>query len=245
MRFGGTIIGLVVVLIGAALLIDNLEFTDTGNIPGDYWPVILIALGFFGWIGKGFRPELGTMVLMALGGILLTQNLVDDKSFVDLWPALAIAVGIAVLFGSRRKNRNKHGFGMKFRGKGKRWQNRGWCRPSGDSSSDSSTDSSAFFSGGSRRFEGEYTGGTARAKLASEGLDFSDATLPEGGAILRLDVTLGEYKIRVPQDWKIDLQAEVTMGEISDNRDSVDEPRTGPTLTIEGKIFMGGVEISG
>ena len=40
------------------------------------------------------------MVLMALGGILLTQNLVDDKSFGDLWPALAIVVGIAIIFGS-------------------------------------------------------------------------------------------------------------------------------------------------
>jgi hypothetical protein len=237
MRFGGTIIGLVVVLIGAALLIDNLEFTDTDNIVGDYWPVILIALGFFGWIGKGLRPEMGSMVLMALGGILLTQNLVDDKSFVDLWPALAIAVGIGVIFGSRRKHRNRHGFGMKFYGKGKRWQNRERCR--------SNKDSSAFFSGGSRRFEGEYTGSTARVKLASDGLDLSDATLPEDGATLQLDVTLGEYKIRIPREWKVDLQTEVTMGEISDNRTPVEEPREGPTLTIGGKIFMGGVEISG
>ena len=61
MRIGGIVFGLIVVLIGASLLLDNLDVT--GDYPvGDYWPVILIALGFFGWIGKGLRPELGSMV---------------------------------------------------------------------------------------------------------------------------------------------------------------------------------------
>jgi hypothetical protein len=67
-------------------------------------------MGFLGWVGKGFRPELGNMVMMALGGILLTQNLVDDKSFGDLWPALAVAVGIAIIFGSGRNKRRKKKF---------------------------------------------------------------------------------------------------------------------------------------
>ena len=108
MRISGIVFGLLVV-IGAALLFDN--FGVSGDYPfSDYWPVILIAMGFLGWVGKGFRPELGNMVMMALGGILLTQNLVDDKSFGDLWPALAVAVGIAIIFGSGRNKRRKKKF---------------------------------------------------------------------------------------------------------------------------------------
>ena len=65
MRIPGIIFGLLVVVIGAALLFDS--FDVSGDDPfSDYWPVILIAVGFLGWVGKGLRPELGNMVLMAL-----------------------------------------------------------------------------------------------------------------------------------------------------------------------------------
>jgi predicted membrane protein len=236
MRFGGVIFGLIIVLIGAALLFDNLD-AGSNNIPGDYWPVILIAMGFIGWVRKGLRPELGSMVLMSLGGILLTQNLVDDKSFGDLWPVLAIAVGVSILFGSGNRKRKKHGFGMKFQGGGKRWKNKHGHR--------SSSEASAFFSGGSRSFEGEYTGSTEKVRLGSGGIDFSTATLPEEGATLRLDIALGEYKIQVPSHWKVDIQTEITMAEIEDDRAPAEEERTGPTLTVGGKVLMGSVHISG
>ncbi len=240
MRIGGMVFGAIVVLIGASLLLDNLDVT--GDYPvGDYWPVILIALGFFGWIGKGLRPELGSMVLMALGGILLTQNLVDDKSFGDLWPALAIAVGISIIFGGTGRKNKKKKFAMKFQ----KGRNGGDHGPRGGHNRDkSSHDANEFFSGSERVVDGEYTGSLARVRLAGGSIDLTNATINENGAILELDVTLGGYKIRVPNDWKLDLQADVNMGEISDNRPDPESPREGSTLTIGGRIFMGGVEIS-
>ena len=241
MRISGIVFGLLVVVIGAALLFDN--FDVSGDYPfSDYWPVILIAVGFLGWVGKGLRPELGNMVLMALGGILLTQNLVDDKSFGDLWPALAIAVGIAIIFGSGRNKRRKKKFEMKFKKHGKRSDWGGWANRKHEMSGH---DSDEFFSGSERKVDGEYTGSLARVKLAGGSIDLSKATLPEDGATLELDVMLGGYKIRMPNDWKLVIIADVTMGDISDNRPSASEgERTGPTLTIDGRVFMGGVEIS-
>ncbi|MBT3996196.1 MAG: hypothetical protein HOF01_10405 [Chloroflexi bacterium] len=240
MRIGGIVFGLIVVLIGASLLLDNLDIS--GDYPArDYWPVILIALGFFGWIGKGLRPELGSMVLMALGGILLTQNLVDDKSFGDLWPALAIAVGISIIFGGTGRKNKKKKFAMKFQ-KGRNWGDHG---PRGGSNrGNSSHDANEFLSGSERVVDGEYTGSLARVRLAGGSIDLTNATISEDGAVLELDVTLGGYKIRVPNDWKLDLQADVNMGEISDNRPDPESPREGSTLTIGGRIFMGGIEIS-
>ncbi len=235
MRFSRTLFGLIVVLIGAVLLLDNLDISGS-DIPGDYWPVILIVLGLAGWIGKSLLPGLGSMVLMSLGGILLAQNLVDDKSFVDFWPVLAIAVGVSILFGQRHGKRHKGRFIMGFHGGGNRWKNRRRCH--------TNNDSDEYFSGEARQFGGEYTGSTARVKLGSERMDLSLATLPAEGATLSLDVTLGEYKIRVPDDWKLDIQADITMAEISDNRRPIEGDRTGPTLTVGGRVFMGGVEIS-
>ncbi len=92
--------------------------------------------------------------------------------------------------------------------------------------------------------DGEYTGSRARVKMASDGIDLSSATLPEGGATLELDILLGEYKVRVPNDWKLDIKAQVTMGQIEVNRPPVEGERSGPTLTIDGRVLMGGVGIT-
>ena len=197
----------------------------------------LIVLGFFGWIGNRLRPEFGNMVLMALGGILLTQNLSDDLSFGDLWPALAIAIGISIIFAPHnRRRKGRKSFNVKFEGK-----RRGWNR----NRSSSNHDSNEFFSGSERVVDGEYTGSTARVKLAGGSLDLTNATLPEEGATLELDIVLGGYKVRIPEGWSVDLNADVNMGEITDNRaEHGQDGGAGPKLTIGGRVFMGGVELS-
>lgn len=237
MKFSGMVFGLIIVVVGAALLFDNIDVS--GDYPvGDYWPVILIALGFLGWIGKGLRPELGNMVLMSLGGILLTQNLHDDLSFGDLWPALAIAVGISIIFAPYRRKKRGKKFRMAFEGgrKKRKWSNR---------NSGSSFDSNEFLSDSERVVDGEYTGSIARVKLAGGSLDLTNATLPDEGALLELDVVLGGYKVKVPETWSINIDADINMGEISDNRKQHGEDSApGPQLAIGGRVFMGGVELT-
>ncbi|MBT4126681.1 MAG: hypothetical protein HOJ22_05585 [Chloroflexi bacterium] len=245
MKFSGMVFGLIVVVIGAALLFDNIDVS--GDYPfSDYWPVILIALGFLGWIGKGLRPELGNMVLMSLGGILLTQNINDDLSFGDLWPALAIAVGISIIFAPLNRKRSKKKFKMRFEsGRGHKGPGRFRTSSPGGPSGSSSHDANEFFSGSERVVDGEYTGSLARVKLAGGSIDLTNATLPEEGALLELDIVLGGYKIRVPKDWSVEINADINMGEISDNReDHGGDAEPGSTLSIGGRVFMGGVEIS-
>ena len=100
MRVTKLVFGLVIVLVGAALLFDKLDVAGS-DIPGDYWPVLLIVLGFLGWVGRSLLPGFGSLMMMTLGGILLAQNLIDDTSFGDLWPVLAIAIGVSIIFGPR------------------------------------------------------------------------------------------------------------------------------------------------
>lgn len=254
MRTGKSLFGIIIILVGAALLFDNLD-TETTDIPGTYWPVLLIFLGAWGWLRHGWRPSFGNVIFMTLGGIFLTQNLSDEYSFRDLWPILAIAIGGSIFLAPRRKNRGwkraRHEFGN--------WspnvrQNAGPGPSSGDSDSDSGghrglgaatgNDTNEFFSGSERHIDGEYTGSSVNVMLAGGLLDLTAATLPEEGATLDVDVKLGGYKLRIPNDWIIDLKAEVALGEVNDSRPSVEGTRPGPTLTITGKVFMGGIEIS-
>ena len=237
MRFSGIVLGLVIVSVGAALLFDKLDVSGAGaGTIVDYWPVLIIVLGVSQWFGRGLLPGFGSLMVMTLGGILLAQNLIDDKSFGDLWPVFAIAIGVSIILGPFRRNRHGRRFSMKFQGRGRRWKGHG-IGPGHNTE--------AFFSGGGRQVDGEYTGSNARVKLASDGIDLTRATLPEDGATLNLDVLLGEYKIRVPGDWKLDIRAEVTMGQIEVNRPDNDDERSGPTLVIDGRVLMGGVEITG
>jgi predicted membrane protein len=236
MKFSGMIFGLILVVVGAGLLLDTVDVTGD-YLMSDYWPVILIALGFFGWVGNKLRPELGNMVLMALGGIFLAQNLSDTHSFGDLWPALAIAIGIAIIFGPHNRRRKKKGLKMRFESGGHR---RG--RHSG---SGSSHDANEFLSGSQRVVDSEYTGSFARVKLAGGSIDLTNATLTEEGAVLELDIVLGGYKVRVPNGWSVEINTDINMGEISDNRaEHGGDTEAAPKLTIGGRVFMGGVEIS-
>jgi len=56
---------------------------------------------------------------------------------------------------------------------------------------------------------------------------------------------LGGYKVRVPNGWSVEINADINMGEISDNRaEHGGDTEAAPKLTIGGRVFMGGVEIS-
>ena len=173
-------------------------------------------------------------MMMTLGGIFLAQNLADDVSFGDLWPVLAIMLGVSVLLAPRRRFRG-HGAGVG-------WE-RKWRIASGSERSDH--DASEFFSEGEQRIDGEYTGSSAIVRLGGGKLDLTGATLPPEGATLDLDITLGGYEVRIPNDWQLDIRADVALGELKDTRPGPGDTRTGPTLTIGGRVFMGGVEITG
>jgi predicted membrane protein len=64
-------------------------------------------------------------------------------------------------------------------------------------------------------------------RLARGSIDLTTETITEDGTILELYVMLGGYKIRVPNDWKFDLQADVNMGEYL---------TTDPTLNRRAKL---------
>ena len=81
-------------------------------------------------------------------------------------------------------------------------------------------------------------------KRCGDGIDRAAGTAADDGATLELGIVVGEYKIRLPNEWKLDIKAEVTMGQIEVNRLSVEEDRSGPTLTIDGRVLMGGVGIT-
>ena len=102
------LIGLVLLVVGVVTLVDNLSDWD---FPwGDWWPVILIAIGVSKLVRR--KPSwVGGATITGLGVIFLLDTLdIWGFSIGDiwrLWPVLLVVVGASILLGGR-KVRSRH-----------------------------------------------------------------------------------------------------------------------------------------
>jgi hypothetical protein len=91
------LLGLGVMALGGAALIDNLNYFHT-SLVRTFWPLALVLFG----IGRLISPgQLGRMlgVALVLAGVLLTaRNLgFTDFSLLDWWPVFIILAGLGIL----------------------------------------------------------------------------------------------------------------------------------------------------
>jgi hypothetical protein len=251
------ILGVIIVLVGVSLLLDQLGF-DAGDHVGRFWPVILVAVGFLS-LTRGRRGSITGVVLIILGGWLLlnTMGWLMLSPWEFIVPIAIVAVGARVM----------------MRGTGhSNWQQPpngpgppGGTPPSGAASPDaaspagpqgnarfnSNPDASqhaTIFSvlSGSRRRWGHSIFRSAEATCMMGGgeIDLRDALLgPDGTAYIDIFVIMGGFNIFVPPGWTVICQVMPVMGGI------VDKTRTIPSATtqqliLRGTALMGGVEIS-
>jgi hypothetical protein len=97
---GNRTFGIIVVLVGIALQLDNLgmltiDIRDLMRL----WPVVLIALGAQMLIRpKGKDNSVGGIILLSLGSYFLARNFgLIDFGVQQLWPIAVIAAGVGML----------------------------------------------------------------------------------------------------------------------------------------------------
>jgi predicted membrane protein len=103
-RNNSSLIGLLIILFGILLLIDNI-------IPGLHffnrlfsWPIILIAVGLI--IGHNSRYENpASYILIVIGTFFLVLRLFQINFSMLFWPIILIAIGFSLITGRSRKNR--------------------------------------------------------------------------------------------------------------------------------------------
>jgi hypothetical protein len=93
--------GLVIVLLGAIFLADNLGFVDVGSI-GRFWPAILILLGIGSIVRPGHRR--GGAWLLFLG-VLFFLHTFDVFRLRDSWPLFIVAAGVGMIWRSFPRRR--------------------------------------------------------------------------------------------------------------------------------------------
>ncbi len=91
-----TVIGLVLVVIGAGLLLDRADVVDAGQLARDGWPVVGIVLGAV-WAVNGSRPV--GLVTVALGGLLLLVNfeVLPGRAGAMIGPAVVVVIGTGLV----------------------------------------------------------------------------------------------------------------------------------------------------
>lgn len=241
----GLIWGGFIVLIGIVLLLDHLGVIDVPNL-FQFWPTILIVAGLANLCCQSNR--LWSWLLIA-AGILLELNGLGYIRFGpgELWPALIIVVGVALIWGAiNPPTVIKRDGEVTIQ------------RPGDSSSGPNSLNAGAVFGGCERRITSQnFQGGRVSALFGGVELDFRDANIDGDQAVLDIHCIFGGVEIRVPDNWHVHSSSLPILGGYSDKtRLRNVAPTSGSsgvegtgtpsvkTLIITGTIIFGGLEVS-
>ncbi|MEP0821746.1 MAG: hypothetical protein HRF44_02760 [Ignavibacterium sp.] len=96
--------GAVLLLLGAILLLDNLNIVYLGRA-WDHWPLILVAIGVGRLLAAGHWRECGSGLWWILIGLWLEVSIHRfwDLGFRESWPILLIGIGTSMVLKSLRR----------------------------------------------------------------------------------------------------------------------------------------------
>jgi hypothetical protein len=226
------VVGLAIVAVGLALLLDNMGIYSIGSI-WRYWPLILIVLGLSKVMDSpvgGGKMWGGFIFLIGCGFLADSLNLIRF-SFNVIWPLLIIYFGASMLWRSLAPGA-------------------GWCswNPTNSGGRDPNADFNytAIFGGGKRRIESkEFRGGSAVAIFGGYNIDLRDAGMAGESATIDVNALFGGIDIRVPETWQVEVRANAVFGGVDDK---TVPPRTTagvkpPRLIITGFAAFGGIVV--
>ncbi|MGE5275730.1 MAG: LiaI-LiaF-like domain-containing protein [Acidobacteriota bacterium] len=106
-RISQLIGGLLLLLVGALLVLQNLGLLHAGSL-SDYWPLFLVWIGATRLLapGRGERAISGAVVL-GLGVFFQLERLGwTSLSLAQLWPVFMVAAGVALILEGLRSRRS-------------------------------------------------------------------------------------------------------------------------------------------
>jgi predicted membrane protein len=220
---GRAFAGLVVVIVGSALLVKQL------GVPMPYWliswPMFMIALGLFVGFKHKFKG-VGWLVLIGIGSLFLVDRFFYDFSIHRfIWPVAIIGFGLYMILRPKKKDN--------FWG--------------ADTNSDEAFfDATAIFGGVKKNIiTKDFKGGDITSIFGGSEIILSQADI-NGSAVLDVTTIFGGSKIIVPSNWSVrsdDLTA--ILGGFEDKRAIMANASPDPNkvLILKGMVMFGGIEI--
>jgi hypothetical protein len=220
-RPGRVLIGLALIGLGVVFLLDRAGTVDAGDVIGDWWPVIIVALGL---VQLAERPPslVGPAIVVGAGALLLlfTTDVLQESAWNFVWPVVLIAIGVLII--ARR------GSGSLPRDDG-----------------DDVVRASGIFGGpevssSSQRFRGA----SLTAVFGGVTLDLRRARPAPEGATVSATAAFGGIDILVPRGWRVTTAGTPIFGGIEDKTDRGGElPADAPIVHVDAMALFGGVDI--
>lgn len=220
--------GLLLVLAGAYIIINNLGFMPDVNVV----KLIVAILCVVTFIKSVVQVEFGGM-LFSLAILVIIFNRELGLSAITPWPVLVAAllgsIGLNMIFGDSAKRKYKRKKSLD------------------DKNPDFVTGDDVVITGSFNAYKknissDNFTSARVSGKFCGMEISFDDAVIQDGTAVVKLDVSFSGVEFYVPYSWKVVNNADCMFGGFEEHR-SKGSKEEGPTLVFEGNIRFGGVEI--
>lgn len=239
-NFGKLFFGLIVLALGAIFLLSNLNVIDSTQYLR-WWPLLLVAFGLSKLLQP--RPARGRMfgfLVATLGTLLLLKSFGKIAfSIWGLWPLALILMGLSIIWGALT---GRSRFDRCRPGARGRMRFNGVDAPT-QIDPDSNLEVNCVFGGNKRVVTSQdFRGGTISTMMGGAEIDLRQAAIAGPEAVIQVSVVFGGVELRVPEDWRIDVRTNATLGSVEDKTSS----RAGEgakTLVLTGDVTFGGIEV--
>jgi hypothetical protein len=219
--WGGLLVGF-----GTLSLLEKFSYLG-GYSLGQLWPLMIVWAGIVGLLAPG-GDRWGGLFGVALGaaGLAVTTGSFPLRWDV-IWPVLIIFFGLRVLL--RRGHRHRHG------------PMREDCLAGTTQGPVLGVD--LFMSGARDVFDQQvFEGGVVRCRASGYELDLRGAILESESATIDVDIVMGGMEIRIPRDWRVEVQVHPVAGAVEDHS-RLGAVAQSKRLVIRGRVALGGIEI--
>lgn len=218
------ILGALVLALGLAFLLDNLDIIDF-NRAVSFWPVAFIVLGAAKLLDTNSPGGLVNGCVLIGIGVMLMLNRLGYLYFgwSTIWPLTLIMLGGAVIY---RAVVGRRAIGPAM---------------VATDGSDSVVDITAILGGFERRVTSQdFRGGEITAVMGGCELDMRGSSI-NGEAVINVFAAMGGISIKVPPDWTVVLHGTPILGGFEEK--TLAPPNNAKRLVIKGYAIMGGVEV--
>lgn len=241
---GRVIGGLILVLVGAALLLRNTGFYMPGWIFS--WPMILILVGIYTGFKHNFRNN-SWIIIMAVGVFFLLNRFIPTLHLEPLfWPILIMGLGILFIIKPRKNDWFNSSTEQEYN-KLKSGSAEMVDEPvtAGAYENSDHLVIRSVFSGVNRNVVSKnFKGGHISSVFGGAEVNLTQSEI-SGQVILKLEVVFGGVKLIVPPHWAVQNEIDGFFHGVDDKRSFNPSASINPdkVLVLKGSAVFGGIEI--